>query len=86
MRKGKGWRVFRWVDVLGLGAWLGMCPVPHAQAQPRVRLPSRGVHVVVGRPGQWALGGDEALGPSTQRRMGHMCSAVANPQPPTPTT
>ena len=34
MGKGKGWRVFRWVDVLRLGAWLGTCPVPGAQAQP----------------------------------------------------
>ena len=33
MGKGKGWRVFRWVDVLRLGAWLGTCPVPGAQAQ-----------------------------------------------------
>ena len=62
MRKRKSWRVFRWVGVLGLGAWLGMCPVPHAQAQPSV---FDSLHVGStwwwGDLDQWALDGDEAL-------------------------
>jgi hypothetical protein len=58
MRKRKGWRLFRWVGVLGLG----MCHVPHAQAQP----PAFDSLLVGstwwwGDLGQWTLDEEEAL-------------------------
>ena len=62
MGKGKGWRVFRWVDVLRLGAWLGTCPVPGAQAQPPAFDSLQvGSTWWWGDLDQWTLDGEEAL-------------------------
>ena len=62
MRKRKSWRVFRWVGVLGLGAWLGMYSVPGAQAQPPE---FDSLHVGStwwwGDLDNWTLDGEEAL-------------------------